>query len=150
MISKKTKYGLKALHRLGLEYCHQQPVLIADLASEEKIPKKFLEFILLKLKNAGILHSKMGKGGGYFLAKPPAQMSVGMVIRVLEGPLSPLPCLSQTAYRKCEECVDENTCAIRLVMKEVHEATIKILDNTSLEDMMDKSEVCRSAVMYSI
>src|SRR5437868_1625564 len=117
MISKKTKYALKALMILAEEYSQQKPLLISRLATEGRIPKKFLETILLDLKNHGVLQSKMGKGGGYQLAKAPEAIKVGTVMRTIEGPLSPLPCLSQTAYRRCEECEDEEHCPIRLGFK---------------------------------
>ncbi|AMV70529.1 Rrf2 family transcriptional regulator [Desulfuromonas carbonis] len=139
MISKKTKYGLQALLSLAREH-GLGPLLIADLAEQERIPKKFLELILLQLKNAGILGSRKGKGGGYFLAKDPAQITLGSAIRVLEGPLAPIPCASETAYQKCEECHDENTCGIRLVMKDVRNAIADILDHTSLKDVLQRSD----------
>ena len=110
------------------------PVLISDLAEEEHIPKKFLELILLDLKRNGLLHSKMGKGGGYFLNKPPDEITVGQVVRILDGPLAPIPCVSKTAYRKCEECDNERTCEIRKIMMQVREASAAILDHTSLVD----------------
>jgi Rrf2 family protein len=95
-------------------------------------PKKFLEAILLELKRHGLLHSKKGKGGGYFLGRKPTEITVGQVIRVLDGPLALTPCVSQTAYRKCDECLDEKTCGVRLAMKEVRDATAEILDHTTL------------------
>ena len=98
-----------------------------------QLPRKFLEAILLELKRHGILHSKKGKGGGYFLRHDPSAITLGQVIRVLEGPLALTPCVSQTAYMKCEECVDEETCGVRLAMKEVRDATAHILDNTTLQ-----------------
>lgn len=139
MVSKKTKYALKALMVLARNHVRHQPTLIAHLAAAERLPKKFLELILLDLKNEGILTSKKGKGGGYMLAKNPDKITVGQVMRILEGTVSPLPCLSQRAYRKCDECVDEHTCAIRAVMKEVREATVQILDGTSLQDMLERA-----------
>ena len=135
MISRKTKYGLQALIYLTKKY-GKGPVLIAELAKKERIPKKFLESILLVLKNKGILQSKKGKGGGYALARPPHAITMGEVIRVLEGPLAPVPCVSHTAYRKCEECRDENACEIRMVMKQVRDAIANILDNTNLVDLV--------------
>jgi Rrf2 family protein len=138
MISKKTKYGLQALLLLSREY-GEGPLLISDLAQQGKIPKKFLEYILLQLKNAGVLQSRKGKGGGYELAKPPAEISVGRAIRTLEGPLAPVACVSETAYQRCTEC-DEATCGIRLVMKDVRDAIAEILDHTSLQDMLNRSE----------
>lgn len=142
MISKKTKYALKALLYLARKY-DQGPVLISDLARDERIPKKFLELILLSLKNNGILQSKKGKGGGYYLGKPPREISVGNVIRNLDGPLAPVPCVSVTAYAKCPECLDERNCGIRLVMKEVRDAISNILDKTSLADMLEREEKAR-------
>jgi Rrf2 family protein len=139
MISKKTKYGLQALLLLAREY-GRGPLLIADLAEQEGIPKKFLEYILLQLKNAGLLQSRKGKGGGYSLAKPPNDISVGRAVRILEGPLAPVPCVSVMAYQKCQECQDEHSCGIRLVMKDVRDAIAKVLDNTSLQEMLERSE----------
>jgi Rrf2 family protein len=143
MISKKTKYALQALLLLAREY-GEGPLLISEVAKHERIPKKFLEYILLQLKNSGILLSRKGKGGGYCLAKDPAEISVGRVIRLLDGPLAPVPCVSVMAYEKCQECRDEQTCGIRLVMKEVRDAIAEILDHTSLQDMLNRSEAERT------
>ncbi|HYB89627.1 MAG TPA: Rrf2 family transcriptional regulator [Candidatus Binataceae bacterium] len=142
-MSKKTKYALKAMMVLAKEY-GQGPVLISEIARREDVPQKFLELILLELKNQGILQSKKGKGGGYFLGRPPQQISIGHVIRVLDGPLAPLPCASKTAYMRCSECRDERTCGIRMVMKDVRDATAKILDSTTLADMLKRVEVAVS------
>ncbi|MBU5614700.1 RrF2 family transcriptional regulator [Geomonas azotofigens] len=137
MISKKTKYGLKALIYLARQY-EQGPILIADLARDENIPKKFLESILLALKNSGILQSRKGKGGGYYLGRSPRQITMGQAIRVMEGPLAPVQCVSETAYAKCTECGNENTCGIRLVMKDVRDAIAKIVDHTTLADVLER------------
>src|ERR1700674_1466616 len=137
MLSKKSKYALKAMMVLAKEY-GQGPVLISDLAQREGIPRKFLELILLELKNQGLLQSKKGKGGGYFLGREPHLISVGHIIRVLDGPIAPLPCVSKTAYMRCRECRDERTCGIRMLMKEVRDATSKILDSTSLADLLKR------------
>jgi len=134
MIAKKTKYGLHALLYLA-QRDMKGPVLIADLAKRENIPKKFLEIILWELKKHGLLESKQGRGGGYQLAKHPRDIMLGQVIRILEGPLAPISCVSQTAYRKCKECKDETHCGIRLVMKDVRDAISNILDKTSLEEV---------------
>lgn len=131
----KTKYGLRAVTVLAREY-GRGPVLIADLARNERIPRKFLELILLELKKKGLLVSKKGKGGGYLLSRPPATIMLGELIRALDGPLALLPCVSQTAYRRCDECPDEMTCGIRSVMKEVRDRTAEILDGTSLENLV--------------
>lgn len=111
------------------------PVLIAELARREAIPKKYLEAILLELKRHGLVHSRKGKGGGYFLCRKPNEVTFGEVIRVLDGPLAAVPCVSQMAYMKCAECVDEPTCGVRLAMKEVRDATAQILDHTTLADV---------------
>src|SRR5262245_48245556 len=134
MLSMKAKYGLRALTMLAKEY-GEGPVVIVDIATKENIPHKFLEVILLELKRKGVLHSKKGKGGGYSLIRPPASISVGEVIRALDGPLALLPCVSQMAYRRCDECPDELSCGIRNVMKEVRDATSSILERTSLDDL---------------
>ena len=152
MLSQKSKYALKALVVLSQEY-GKGPVLISEIAGREKIPHRFLELILLELKNHGVLLSRKGKGGGYFLGKPPDHIAVGYVLRMLEGPLAPLPCASKTAYRKCEECVDEKTCGIRILMKEVRDATAAILDSTTLEDVLKRAQAAatsRESLSFSI
>ena len=131
MLSKKTKYGLRALLFLAAEG-GAKPVQVSELAEKQRLPRKFLEAILLELTRHGLLLSKKGRGGGYLLSRKPGDITVGQVIRVLEGPLALTPCVSVTAYRKCEECIDEETCGIRLAMKEVRDATSHILDSTSL------------------
>ncbi|MBI3319352.1 MAG: Rrf2 family transcriptional regulator [Candidatus Omnitrophica bacterium] len=138
-ISKKAKYALRALFELARRY-QQGPVLIAELAKHHQIPKKFLESILLELRNTGMLGSKKGKGGGYFLARAPGSIRIGEVIRALDGPMAPVPCVSQTAYRTCEECEDEATCGIRALMQDVRDATARILDQESLEDLLKREE----------
>lgn len=151
MITKKTKYALKALAYLAQEFDHKNPVLISELAHKEKIPKKFLEAILLELKNKGILLSKKGKGGGYLLAKKPEKIDVITVMRILEGPLAPLPCLSQTAHAKCDECESETNCGIRKMMKGVYEAQLRALEKLSLQDLLDLQKHGLSAEpMYHI
>lgn len=142
MLSQKTKYALKASIALARRF-GQGPVLISELASGEKIPKKFLELILLELKNNRILDSKKGKGGGYLLSRSPDQITFGQIIRVIEGPLAPLPCVSQMAYRRCDECVDEAYCELRIVMKEVRDATSQVLDHTTLRDSLERSQAAK-------
>ncbi|MFT2011412.1 RrF2 family transcriptional regulator [Pontibacter sp. 13R65] len=134
MLSKKAKYALKALLYLTKQ---QQAGLvnISDIAEKERIPKKFLEAILVDLKTNGILHSVRGKKGGYSLSKEPSEISVGNIIRMIDGPLAPIPCVSHLYYRKCDECQDEATCEIRIVMKKVRDATAAILDETFLTDL---------------
>jgi Rrf2 family protein len=142
VLTRKSKYGLKALLLLA-EEADCGPVLISELAERQRLPRKFLEAILLELKRAGLLHSKKGKGGGYVLGRKPTEITVGQVIRVLEGPLALTPCVSQTAYRKCDECLDETTCGVRIAMKEVRDATAQILDNTTLAGL--NARVARSS-----
>ncbi len=153
MLNQKTRYALKALMLLADDKKNKQsPVLISDLSTRGRIPQKFLEAILLELKNHGILRSKKGKGGGYFLGKSAEDIKLGNVIRILEGPLALLPCVSQTAYTRCEECHDEQICGLRLLFKEVRDATAQILDNTSLAKVKDvESKVKENQkVMYFI
>jgi Rrf2 family protein len=133
-LSKKGKYALRALYHLAREQ-GRGPVLIATLAQQECIPHKFLELILLHLKNNGLVESKKGRNGGYALAKEPSKITIGSVIRIIDGPLAPLPCASETAYRKCEECVDEKNCGTRIVMRRVRDAMAEILDNTTVADV---------------
>jgi Rrf2 family protein len=137
MLSHKAKYALKALLVLAQEY-GQGPILISEIADRETVPRKFLELILLELKNNGLLRSKKGKGGGYALARPPELIHVGDILRVVDGPIALLPCVSKSAYTRCEECRDERTCGIRLVMKDVRDATSQILDATSLADLLKR------------
>ncbi|HTG72387.1 MAG TPA: Rrf2 family transcriptional regulator [Terriglobia bacterium] len=154
MLSKKAKYGLHALSKLAQEHGNGKgPTLISDISASESIPHKFLELILLDLKRKGILLSKKGKGGGYSLGREPALITLGEIVRALDGPLAPLPCVSQTAYQPCDECVDERSCGIRNVMKEVRDATASILDGTTLQDLVNRSKrALESAdrVMYHI
>lgn len=134
MLTKKAKYGLKAMAYLaGVE--PGQTALVADIAAANQIPKKFLDAILSELRNAGYVYSKKGKGGGYMLARLPAEISVGDLVRTLDGPLAPIQCASRRLYRRCEDCVDESRCAVRLVMLEARDAIAKVLDNTTLDQM---------------
>lgn len=149
MLSSKAKYGLKAMVHLALRE-GQGPALIADIAEAERIPKKFLDTILLEMKNNGLLLSKKGKGGGYTLARPAARIMVGEIVRILDGPLAPVPCVSRTAYRRCEDCVDETACAVRSVMQDVRDAIAAILDNTSLGDMIQRRGRADPVLMYDI
>jgi Rrf2 family protein len=133
-ISKKTQYCLRALYALSRHY-GKGPTLISKLADDESIPLQFLEQILLSLKRSGLVESKKGKGGGYSLVRPPNEVTIGAVIRIVEGPLAPLPCASETAFRKCQECEDVRFCETRYVMRQVRDATAKILDHVTLEQV---------------
>lgn len=131
MLSRKTKYGLRALLTLARNG-GGEPMLVADIADADGAPRKFLEAILLELKRRGLVDSRKGRGGGYFLRKGPQDITFGEVIRALEGPLAAVPCVSETAYARCVECVDEETCGVRIAMKEVRDATARILDKTTI------------------
>jgi Rrf2 family protein len=141
-LSKRTQYSLRALYALARSY-GQGPVLISHLAEDEAIPKKFLEQILLALKSFGLVESKKGKGGGYTLVRPPEKITVASVIRMMEGPLAPLPCASETRFRKCDECIDIETCGTRIVMREVRDAIAVILDSTTLAMVCQKVDMAR-------
>lgn len=143
MLSRKAKYALKALIGLATT-APGEPVRIADLARRERIPPKFLELILLELRNRGVLQSRKGKGGGYLLAKDPKKILIGELVRHFDGPLAPVPCASQTAYVRCQDCSNEAECGVRLVMKDVRDATAKILDRTTLADMVTRQDKARA------
>jgi len=140
-LSKRGEYGLRAMIELARVQQAQSArlVQIKDISEREKIPAKFLEQILLALKNAGLLHSKLGVGGGYYLARPPREISLGQIFRTLDGPLAPIRCVSQMAYEPCG-CPDEETCGLRLTMGDVRNAVADILDNTSLADVTKRQE----------
>jgi Rrf2 family protein len=119
-----------------------QMMQIKDISAREKIPSKYLEQILLTLKNSGFLHSKMGIGGGYYLAKPAQDITLGQIFRLLDGPVAPIKCVSQIAYEPCN-CPDERTCGLRLVMGDVRNAIANILDNTTLADVVNRQNIIR-------
>jgi Rrf2 family protein len=139
MLPMKSRYALKALVFLARNG-GDGPVLISSIAEAEGIPRKFLEAILLELRNHGVLASRRGKNGGYTLLLPPQQINLGDVIRMLTGPMAPLPCLSKTAYQRCVECPNEGTCAVRLLLADVHAATLRIVDGTTLADLIVRIE----------
>ena len=133
MLSKKTKYGLKALTYIARKES-DDPVLISEIAKSENISQKFLESILLSLRKNGFLGSKKGKGGGYYLIKEPEEITMASVIRVLEGPIAMLPCVSLNFYEKCGDCPDEESCAVHGLMIEVRDNTLRVLENKTLAD----------------
>jgi len=137
MLSKKTQYSINALVRLA-KYYKKGPLLIKEIAEMENIPKKFLEGILLDLKNKGILASKRGKGGGYYLRKNPEDINLADIIRHFDGAIALLPCASTNFYESCEQHHDENTCGVRSVFKEIRDKTANYLRNTTLKDIMDR------------
>mgnify|MGYP000445181441 CR=1 FL=1 len=134
MLSKKTKYGLKALTFIARQE-DNSPVQIATIAKSENISHKFLESILLTLKKGGTLASKKGKGGGYYLMKAPENILMTDVIRILEGPIAMVPCVSLNYYEKCDDCVDEMSCSVHILMIQVRDSTLKVLENKSLADI---------------
>ena len=135
MLSKKTQYGLKALGYLAEKY-GMGPVLISEIAEEKNIPIKFLENILLTLRQQHILESKKGKGGGYYLVEHPKKTKISTAIRILEGPIALLPCVSLNFYQKCEDC-DEKTCGLNRIMALTRDATLKVLETKTLSDLRD-------------
>jgi Rrf2 family protein len=143
---------LKAVLNLASRH-GKGPVLIATLAEEETIPVKFLELILLDLKSRGVLNSKKGKGGGYELSRPPSTITVGSLIRMMEGPLAPLPCASETAFKACAECPDVESCGTRIIMRQVRDAIADVLDKTTLADLLRQMREIKQrepALMYHI
>jgi Rrf2 family protein len=141
-LSKRGEYGLRAMIDLA-SWDHQTPVVqIKEIAERQQIPSKFLEQILLSLKNAGLLHSKMGVGGGYYLARPADEITLGHIARVLDGPLAPIRCVSQMAYEPCG-CPDEETCGLRMVMQDVRTVVSDILDQTTLADVITRVQAAR-------
>jgi Rrf2 family protein len=145
-LSKRGEYGLRAMIDLASWEPHNGVVQIKEIAEREHIPAKFLEQILLTLKNAGLLQSRMGIGGGYHLARPADQITLGHIVRVLDGPLAPLRCVSQMAYEPCG-CPDEQTCGLRMVMGDVRNAIANVLDQTTLADVTARIEKSRSTLM---
>ncbi|MFY0713810.1 Rrf2 family transcriptional regulator [Seonamhaeicola sp. NFXS20] len=134
MLSKRTKYGLKALTYIAKKE-GDQPVRVVEIADSENIPQKFLESILLTLKKAGLLGSKKGKHGGYYLRNEPSKIQMTDVMRVLEGPIAMVPCVSLNYYEKCDDCPDEHQCSVHKLMIEVRDSTLKVFRNTTLADL---------------
>ncbi len=134
MLSKKTKYGIKALTYLAKQE-NKIPVQIATISKSENISLKFLESILLSLRKNGFLGSKKGKGGGYYLLREPQDIKMTEIMRVLEGPIAMVPCVSLNFYEKCDDCPDENLCAIHELMLKVRDSTLGIFRNTTLADL---------------
>jgi Rrf2 family protein len=144
MLSKKAQYSIYALLYLAKNH-EKGPVLISEIADNEKLPKKFLEAILLELKNAGIVSSKKGKGGGYYLIKDPKDVNLAEVIRHFDGALALLPCVTYNYYEECVFCKNEETCGMRHVIKELRDATVRILKKNSLLDVLEKEAKLKSA-----
>ena len=134
MLTNKGKYGLKAMLYLA-RLPSGSTALVADIAEKNRISKKFLDAILLDLRNAGFLKSKKGPGGGYSLARPADNITIGPIVRVLDGPLAPIACASRTAFQPCDDCTDLGACAVRLIMTDVRDAMAQILDSTTLAQL---------------
>jgi len=133
MLSQKAKYALKAMIALAAER-NGELLQAADIAEKHNVPRKFLELILLDLRKNGFVRSQRGKLGGYALAKPADAITFGQIIRIMDGPLAPIPCASLTGYRRCADCRDEKACAVRRTMREVRDAAAAILDGMTLSD----------------
>lgn len=145
MISQKAKYALRALVALAKVGSSDETRLISEIADEQRIPKKFLEQILLDLKHHGIVASRRGKSGGYLLLRPAEHITFGEVLRIIDGPIAPLPCLSRMAYRPCQDCVSEASCEIRRVFARVAIATREILDRTTIAESLAADEQEKAA-----
>jgi Rrf2 family protein len=139
MLSKKSKYAIKALLALAKEY-GKGPVLISSISDNENIPKKFLEAILLEFRKTGVLGSKRGVGGGYYLIKPPEEVMLSSVMRLTDGPIALVPCVSINFYERCEECVNEEVCGLRNVSIEVRDASLRVLSNTSIASLLEREK----------
>lgn len=139
MLSQKAKYALKAMLALA-DQKNGELLQAGDISEQHHVPRKFLELILLELRKQGLIHSHRGKHGGYTLAKPADAITFGQIVRIMDGPLAPIPCASLTGYRRCVDCKDETACAIRRTMREVRDAAASILDGMTLE------QACRGGV----
>jgi len=149
MLTKKAKYGLKAMVDLARLDAGRSS-FVADVAERNGIPKKFLDAILGELRNAGMLTSKKGKAGGYMLARPPQQITVGAIVRALDGPLAPIACASRSAYVPCDDCRDIRTCQVRLLMVEVRNSISDVLDRQTLAELRDIGDTDMASFVYQI
>jgi Rrf2 family protein len=139
MISQKAKYAFKALAHLA-EQPDGSSLQIEEIADAAGVPRKFLEHILLDLKHKGFVASRRGRSGGYTLIKSPTEITIGHILRAIDGPIAPLPCISQTAYRRCSDCLDEKTCVVRRLFKDTYAATLLLLDATTLADVVERGK----------
>ncbi len=148
MITQKMKYALKALLVLGDESRKPEPVAltIEEIARRSGTPKRFLEHILLEVRNAGVIASTRGRSGGYSLIKKPVEVSISELLRLIDGPIAPLPCLSRRAYQRCEDCTDEASCRIRKVFAEVFWSYLLIIESLTLEDMLRSATVAEQVL----
>ncbi len=139
MLSKKTKYGLKALTYIARRG-EDTPVQVGEIAKAEFIPQKFLESILLSLRKSGILGSKKGKHGGYYLRKEPSEILMTEVMRILEGPIAMVSCVSLNYYEPCDDCPDEALCSVNKLMIQVRDSTLNVFRNTTLADLSNGNQ----------
>jgi Rrf2 family protein len=148
MITQKMKYALKALLALADEAAKDkpQPLTIEEIAKRSDTPKRFLEHILLEIRNAGVIASIRGRSGGYGLIKKPADVSLSELLRLIDGPIAPLPCLSRRAYQRCDDCTDEASCRIRKVFAEVFWSYLVLIDSLTLEDMLRSGVVANQVL----
>jgi Rrf2 family protein len=144
MLSQKARYAMHALLVLA-EHGSEEPMMIADVAARARVPRKFLEQILLEMKKSGIVRSLRGRAGGYFLGRPANKISFAEIIRVTDGPLALSPCVSVTAYQKCADCTDEKTCAIRKVLLAARDATAEVLEKRTLASALASTRRARAA-----
>ncbi len=139
MMSKKCKYAFKALLVLARNF-EQGTLQTAEIAIQGRVPKKFLEQILLELKKGGYVNSKQGAGGGYYLMKKPEKINLAEIYRMFEGAIAMLPCVSEKFYESCEDCEDERTCAMKYAFLDIREKTYHILSNSSIKSLLDKEK----------
>lgn len=137
MLSKKAQYSILALTYLAKNN-GKEPVLICDIVASEKLPRKFLEAILIDLKKMGLVNSKKGKGGGYYLIKKPSEIRFADIVRYFDGAIALLPCVTFNYYEECKHCKDENTCGIRTVVRQIRDETVTLLKKYTLQDVLDK------------
>jgi Rrf2 family protein len=135
MISQKAKYAFKALLYLA-ERTPETTAPIEEIARSEGVPRKFLEQILLELKHSGLIASRRGRSGGYHLVRPANEITIGYVLRIIDGPIAPLPCLSRTAYRRCKDCRDEANCSVRRLFSQTYEAMLATMDGATLAGVL--------------
>lgn len=148
MLSKKTKYAIHALLKLAREK-KRGPILISEISESENIPKKFLEAILLELRKAGILGSKMGKGGGYYLIREPEEVNLAEIVRLFDGAIALVPCATYQFYQKCDDCKDEVTCGLKWIMKDVRDATVEKLKTSTLQQIINQENKLKKKELKS-
>lgn len=146
MLSKKAKYAFKALEYIA-RHNDRSPLFISEIAEKQRIPRKFLELILLELKKEGVLGSRLGKQGGYYLEMPASEITFGRIVRLIDGPIAMLPCVSTKEYKPCADCKDEKTCGLRHILARAREATTGILDQVTISDMLASEDILRSAIL---